>query len=427
MPFLLIGAVSAVITLISQGQTAEVHLPGQYPLLRIVLMLCHNTVFYLWRIVWPVRASAFHPFPQPLTLASPGILAGIVGTCILIMVLALSLRRTRALLAGWLFFFVAILPAMGVVGFTIVIAADRFVYLPVVGLLMVLASLLGRVWSPSGPASFVGLRRAGLVALVAVLATAEIRGTRHYLGYWRDSETLCRYFIEGAAHVPILHFNLAGVLASQRRYDEAAAAYREAIRLKSDYYEARGGLATVLEKQGRLGEAMEQYREAIKGPPTRIKARILFNMGVALGKQGRTDEAIECYRQSLSIHRDDFAVHTNLGAMLLNQRRIDEAIEHFTAAVRINPNAAMPHRNLGMALTAQGRLGDAALAYRRTLRIEPGDTAVRCELAAILTALGRFDESADEYRRVLAADPFHRLAQEGLQQAISRRNNSSAP
>lgn len=423
-PFLIVGGLFAVITIVSQAGTASIHLPGHDGIWQVPLVICHNIVFYLWKVVWPVGTAAFYPFPEPLALSNPMIRLGVIGTCALIPAILLSLRWTRAILTGWLFFFVAILPTMGIVGFTIVIAADRFVYLPAVGLLLPLARFLGRTWTSSASAGGSTPRRAAIVAAVAVVATFEIAGTRRCLAHWQDSETLCRYMLSQADHVPILHFNLAGVLAatSPDRLDSAAEEYRKAITLKSDYYEAYGGLAAVLYKQGMIHEAFDQYFEAIKGPPTRIKARILFNMGVALAKQGRTSEAIERYSESLKINQDDFAVHTNLGAALFSERRFDEAIEHFTAATRINPRVAMPHRNLGLALASRGRRGDAVMEYRKSLQLEPDDAEVRGELANVLTLLGRFDDAIEEYRRVLVADPANPQARQGLQEAMERRS-----
>ena len=91
------------------------------------------------KILWPANLSSHYPFPDPLSLSHPAILTGVIGTCVLIPALLISLRWTRALMTGWLFFFAAIFPSMGVVGFTMAIAYDKFVYLPIVAILVVLA------------------------------------------------------------------------------------------------------------------------------------------------------------------------------------------------------------------------------------------------------------------------------------------------
>lgn len=123
LPLFLIGTVFAVITYVSQDRTTIVILPGQYNPLRIPMILSHNIIFYLYKIVWPLNLSPHYEYTSYLMK-----LAGAIGTCVLIPVLFLSLRRTRALLTGWLIFFIAIIPTMGIVSVTPVIAANRYAY-----------------------------------------------------------------------------------------------------------------------------------------------------------------------------------------------------------------------------------------------------------------------------------------------------------
>lgn len=143
LPFFVVGAIFAIITYVSQSNTFGVRLPGEYGPERIPLTLCHNIIFYLYKIVWPANLSSHYAFPEVLGLSNPTVLAGVIGTCILIPLLVISLRWTRAALTGWMFFFVAIFPTMQIIAFNNIIASAKFAYLPSVGLLMVLASLLG--------------------------------------------------------------------------------------------------------------------------------------------------------------------------------------------------------------------------------------------------------------------------------------------
>ena len=142
IPFFILGGIFAVITYISQTRTAVTISPVKMGIGRVFFTLCHNIIFYLYKIIWPVNLSSHYPFPDPLNLSQPMVLAGVIGTCILIPLLLISLRWTRAAFTGWLFFFVAILPTMQIIGFSNVIASDKFAYLPSFGLLMILASFL---------------------------------------------------------------------------------------------------------------------------------------------------------------------------------------------------------------------------------------------------------------------------------------------
>ncbi|MFH0981537.1 MAG: hypothetical protein V2A79_08365, partial [Planctomycetota bacterium] len=237
VPFLVLMVISAVITVVSQSRTATTTMPDEYPPFRIPLMLCHNIVFYLYKIVWPVNLTSHYPIPDPLALSDGMVLAGVIGTCILIPALLISWRWTRALLVGWLCFFVAIFPTMGVIGFTNVIASDKFAYLPSVGLMLTLAWYLSRLWDRrSGSArrsslfrrAEPDLRRVVLVLVGAGLALAEARATRHHLAHWRDTETLFASMIAHAPRAASLHWGQGYFLFDQGRYDEAVAEYSKA-------------------------------------------------------------------------------------------------------------------------------------------------------------------------------------------------------
>ena len=133
-PLFVVGAVSAIITYVSQSSTYGVTLPSEYGFGRIPLTICHNIIFYLYKIIWPANLSSHYAFPMPMGLSNPMVLAGVIGMCIRIPLLLISLRWTRAALTGWLFFFVAILPTMQIIAFNYLIASTKFVYLPSIGL-----------------------------------------------------------------------------------------------------------------------------------------------------------------------------------------------------------------------------------------------------------------------------------------------------
>jgi hypothetical protein len=299
LPFFAIGAVFAVITLVSQKRTLGVTMPGEYPPLGVPLILCHNVFFYLRKFVWPANLSAWYPFPEPLALTHPTVLAGVVFTAVLIAALVISLRWTRALLTGWLFFFCAILPTMGIIGFHPVIAADRHAYFPMVGLLLIGTWLLSRMWNAPlargrGPGvrgrwsgiadwlfsrdpkgSALGLRIVAVVMVVAV-AVAEAKATRRYQAHWQDTERWYRTMLRLTPEVTVLHYGLGRDLQMQERFDEAIEEYRQAVRFRSDLLYDRklasaahnnlGGLSAA---RGELEEAFVHYREAMRLTPGR--------------------------------------------------------------------------------------------------------------------------------------------------------------
>ena len=346
-PFLLVGVASAVITVISQGRSGEVTMPDEYSRWWIPLTLCHNVVFYPRMFLWPAGVTWFYPSPDPMALSSIAVLTGVVGTGLLVVGLAISLRWTRALATGWLFFFTAVFPSMGVIGFTFSIAANRFLYLPCLGFLMIAAWGLTRAWGGGSV-----MRRAVLAMVVLGVAAAEATATRRYLTYWSDTETLYRYMLRRAPSSYWLSNGLADALAERGRSDEAVEWYQKALKLWPDYPHAHNNLSAEMIARGRLDEAIEHASVAARLMPRMAKAH--YNLGTALLMKGRVEDAIGPLRESLKRNRYSADAHSNLGVCLFKQGKLDEAIQEYQEALRIDPAHANAQDNLKIALADRG-------------------------------------------------------------------------
>jgi len=263
IPLFILGGIFAVITYISQTRTAGSDSPIKMGIGRVFFTLCHNIIFYLYKIIWPVNLSSHYPFPDPLNLSQPMILTGVIGTCILIPLLLISLRWTRAAFTGWLFFFAAILPTMQIIGFSDVIASDKFAYLPSFGLLMFLTSFLCFFAKNPYNLSNLRLKSASFVAVilfVLILASAESLATRSYLIHWRNSVGLLKYMLSKAPNTPSLHNNLGIAYYRLGRYQDVVEAFKQAIRIKPDFAEVHCNLGRAYFLTGDKGSALEEYK-----------------------------------------------------------------------------------------------------------------------------------------------------------------------
>jgi len=343
IPFFVLGGISAIVTVISQTRAAGVTTPSQFGLERIIMVLCHNIIFYLYKISWPVNLSSHYPFPEPLNLSQPMVLAGVIGTIILFLLLAISLRRTRAALAGWLIFFAAILPTMQIIGFSNVIASDKFAYLPSIGLLMIIASFL--VWLCNN--KFSTLCRIS-AAIILLLACAESTATRRYLTHWQDSIGFFEHMLSLAPDAVPVHNNLGMALYSKGRFDEAINHYHRVLQLQPDDAKAYNNLGLALRAQGKLNEAISYYQQALRISPDLIEAH--NNLGIALAFQNRFGEAIDQYQQALKIKPGSAEVHNNLGSALQSSGNLDEALVHYRLALRDIPDSVEVNNNLAWIL-----------------------------------------------------------------------------
>jgi len=284
VPFLLVSGISGFITFYSQRATFGLEMPAEHSPLRIPLILCHNIVFYLYKIVLPVNLSPHYPFPDPVGLSHPMVLTGVLGTLVLLVVLAVSFKYARGPLVGWLFFFVAILPTMGVIGFTVVVASDKFAYLPSVGLLMLVNALLVWLWSPWSARDPKTIAKISVATgLILVLAAFEMLATRRTAAHWKDTDTLNAHMLSLSPNAAWVHNCTAVNLIRTGRIGEAIEHLTRALELKGDYHEAHNSIAIAYEMTGRTDLAIRHLREAIKIKPSYGAAR--KNLAAILKRQ----------------------------------------------------------------------------------------------------------------------------------------------
>jgi len=401
IPFFSIGVIFAAITYISQSRTCGVQLPSAYGPQRIPLIVCHNIIFYLYKIIWPSNLSSHYAFPKPFGLSDHTVLAGVIGSAVLIPLLVISLRWTRGAFAGWLFFFAAILPTMQLIGFSNVIASDKFAYLPSVGILMALACFAGWFLDKT-IAGKAAVGRVLMIAVMLALVSAEAIATRHYLAHWRDTVSLYEYMLTLTPDAPSLHFNLAYGLESSDD-DKAVFHYRRTLELDANDFSAHNNLACLLEKQGKIEEAIQHYEQALKLNPSHTYSH--NNLGALLRSQGKMDLAMGHFYQALKAKPDFAPAHKNIADTLFMQGRFDEAMFHYREVIRIAPDYAVTYNNLGLIMQIQGRFDEAISYHRKSLQLEPEVAITHKLLGNALAAKGEIEEALSNYQQALRLDP----------------------
>jgi tetratricopeptide (TPR) repeat protein len=411
--FFAIAVGSAVVTYISQSRTSLAKTPGESGLIRIVFTICHNIVFYLYNFLWPNKLSWYYPYPKPFDLSHSMVLAGLIGTVVLIAVLVLSLRWTRCVLVGWVFFFAAIFPTLGIVGFHPVIAADRHMYFPIIGLLLPVGWLLCRLGKTScGKIAY----RIFLISAFVILMVSEVILTRNYLVHWGDSERVYRYMLNSSPDVAILHNNLANVLSDSdepARITESVSHFERSLKLKPGSPEVYNNLGNALSKLGREREAIKSYKEALKLRPKFAVA--YFNLGTALSKMGDTKQAVTQYRLAIKHKPDYIEAWTNLGIALSTQGEMEEAATCYRKALEYEPGYILAHGQLGLALARLGQIDDAIKHLRVVLKALPNDKEMHFNIGYLLEHNGKIEEAAMHYRQALSIDSNYHAARERLE------------
>jgi Tfp pilus assembly protein PilF len=366
LPFFAIATASAVITYVSQRDSLQVIVPGDQSPIRMGLVICHNIIFYPLKMLWPTNLAPHYPFPEPMSLTTPAYLFGVVGTFALMGLLAYSLKRTAAWLTGWTIFFVAIFPTLGVIGFTNVIASDKYAYLPAIGFMLPIAWWLSRLaGAKAGPSN------ASIGVVICLLLMCESWQTRKQYAIWRDRLTLYGRMAELAPRSGIIRDGYGTVLADSGNLAAAAAEYKEALRLRPDYANAHSNYGTVLRELGQLDQAIVHYQEAIRLDPRYTSPRI--NLANMFRRRGDLDEAIRQYRAALEIEPRKFQARLFLRTAFLEQKNYDAAAIELEQAAQLDPSQADARLFLGMAHESAGRIAEAKAAYRETLRLRPDD------------------------------------------------------
>jgi tetratricopeptide (TPR) repeat protein len=424
LPLFVIAGVVAVVTFISQSRAASVTMPGQAGLVHVIFVFCHNIVFYLYNFIWPANLSWYYPFPKPFDLSQPMVLSGVIGTCVLIPVLLISLRWMRSVAVGWMFFFVAIFPTLGVIGIHPMIAADRHMYFPMVGLLLPVGYFFALFWGGE-PGKRFGRAARQIILIIAVLllTASEFILMRCYLVHWRDSESVYEYMLGFSPDVVILHNNLGNVLKNAGKVDQAVEHFNKSLELKPNSPEVHNNLGTLLDKLGRVNEAVEHYERALELRPNFSQAH--YNLATLLAKQGKTDEAIAEFSKALGGRPDNIDILSNMAFALAQQGELSEAVGYYKKALAIEPDNVVVHGRLGLVFASLGRLDDAIREFRIVLNARPDDAEMHFNLGVLLEKQGRISDAIKHYRNALQINPNYTQAGQRLKAALAKQGKKN--
>ncbi|HWR97320.1 MAG TPA: tetratricopeptide repeat protein, partial [Candidatus Methanoperedens sp.] len=348
---------------------------------------------YLRRTFWPADLAIFYPYPRAAPpwwhwLGSLALLATIS------LLTARAARRRPHLAVGWLWFQGALIPMIGLVQVGSQAMADRYTYLPLIGLFFAVAWTLARAARHRGAA--VPLAAGTALAVLAFLATRQV-------GFWRDDFTVFGRAVAVTRDNWLAQDSLGTAALAAGRYAEAAERYRAALAIRPDHRGARGNLASALLQGGELEAAIDAYRQILRVDDSR--AGVHYNLGLALAAAGRAGEAAAAYRAALAREPNHLKALNNLGNVLDASGRSAEAIALYRRAVAVAPGYTEARFNLGIALGRAGDVAGAASQFREVLRDNPRDAPALAALGDALKLLGRPRDAADAYRAALALDP----------------------
>ena len=327
----------------------------------------------------------------------------VVGVCLVVLWLG---RRWPYLLVGWCWYLGTLMPVIGLTKGWGTFMADRFTYLPQLGLYLMVA------WGAVDGAGVWRGRRVVLASAAVVIVTSLLVAARVQTRYWRDSISLWTHTLACTPENFFAHHKLGVALAAQGKWNEAISHYERVLQLKPDAADVHNNFGIALAAQGKWNEAIAHYERALRLNPD--DANTHNSLGVALAQEGKLDEAIGHLERALQLKPDNAEVHNNSGLMLVKQRKWAAAIAHYERALQLKPDYAEAQNNVGFALVAQGKLAEAMAHYERVLQLKPDYAEAHSALGVALARRGNLNEAIRHLERALQLDPDSAQAENNL-------------
>jgi protein O-mannosyl-transferase len=420
IPLLAMAVASSIITVWAQGNAVSPFDAFPFSIRASNALVAY--IRYILKMLWPVNLSVFYRhlgtgLPQYQVLLST------ISLLLISWIVIRQVRRRPYLAVGWLWYLITLIPVIGIIQAGAQSIADRYTYIPLIGLFVVVGfglpdlisslSMIGGKGAKakgSGGITVSGLRQTPTVILASgsaiVIIVLSIL-TYRQVSLWQNSTTLFSHAVMLDDENYIAHSNYGLGLERQGFVDKAMAHYRRAIELHPNLAQAWNNLAGIYSNQARLDDAIDAYRTALKYQPD--SSTICVNLGQLLERKGDFSQAAAYYAEALSKNPESWKAHLRMATSLQRQGKIQEANQHLTTADRLSPDRIEAHVNLGLALGEAGKLNEAILHLDRASRLDPQNANVQTNYGITLLKQGRVDDAIARFALTLkinSKDPF---------------------
>lgn len=400
-PLLALALACSAVTLAAQQRIVQSW--ELFPLPARIINALMSYVIYLYQVIVPTRLAIFYPHSG---VALPW-WQGALAAMLLLAVTGVAMwkaRRRPYLIVGWLWYLGTLVPVIGLVQVGVQAHADRYTYLPLVGIFVMIA------WGLYDLATRRPGMRTALPWTAAAAVTACLVLTVRQVSYWHDSMTLWRHALDVTTGNHLAHGSLGVWLVQEGKLEEARRHFRKAIELLPQSAGAYASLGLIYSRQGDLPRAVECYREALKYQPDLAEVQIA--LGLVLLRQGEEKEGLAALKETTRLRPTDAGTQAQLGNIYASLARWDDAREHLAAALHLlqeqgegeSPAAAQLCNQLARALRCGGKPDEALPYYRRAVALDPGQPFYRCGLAYLLKDKGQEEAARREYQGAFRRD-----------------------
>jgi protein O-mannosyl-transferase len=390
IPLFVLSAASSVVTYLAQKSSGSVSPLDTIPFKVRIANAMVSYVSYIGKMIWPHNLSVFYPYPKDILLWK---IAGASFLLLAITVVVFRMVKTKPYFAvGWLWYIVTLVPVIGLVQVGMQAMADRYTYVPLIGIFIIVA------WGTPDIVSKCRYNRIALAAITTVVLTILMITSRFQVTFWSNSTTLFEHAINVTDDNSVAHVNLGQALAEHGNTEAAVRHFYEALRIKPNLVAPHLNLGVALREEGKLNEAINHFTTALRLKSDCAEAQ--YELGDTLNKKGDFSGAIKHYQEAIRIKPDYAKAYNNLGAILAYQNKGKEAIGCFYKALQIDSSYAPAHYNLGKIFANQGRVKESILNYRKALLFSPEMTEALYNLSWILACYedGKYRDGEEAVR-----------------------------
>ena len=365
-PLIALSVIAGALAWIAEEHVGAVQNTISYPVDVRLANAVLSYVLYITKTIWPADLAAFYPH-----LGMPPLWQSLASAALLIAVTGIVLRFRRQapfMLVGWFWYLGTLFPVIGLVQIGSHALADRYTYIPLVGLFIAL------VWGMKELAIKRPDSKINITVLSLVTITALLLAARAQVATWENSLTLFERALAVTERNPLAHNNIGAFYLERNECQKAVPYFLKAIEMRKDYAYPYGNLGVCAARRNDTEQALDFFRQAILLNPRFTKAMI--DRGLYLTQLGRLEEATESFQEVLRINPDYESAHVNLSSIFNRKNRLAEAEWHLNEALRINRGSAEAHNNLGILRTAQGRIEDAIACFLKARELAPGNAVI---------------------------------------------------
>jgi len=408
-PLLILSALCSITTLIIFEKIGEPVAQDSVSILTILTNVVIAYFEYLWKMLWPKGLAILYAHPGNTLAVWKGVLCGIALLVITTISIKL-IRKAPYFVVGWFWYLGTLIPVIGFIPLEKHLIADRYAYLPLIGIFVIIA------WGVPELLKKWHYRKNVLKASAGILILTLMPITWIQVSHWKSSITVFKHAItvtdKKYPGFSVAHFNLGIALVAEGKNEEAISHYKMAIKIKPDYAAVHNNLGSALVAEGKNEEAISHYKIAIELKPD--SAAVHNNLGSALVAEGKIEYAISYFKLAIVLYSASGRAYNNLGNALVAEGKIEEAISHYKTAIKINPDFCVAHNNLGTALQNEGKNTEAISHYKMTIKLNPDYAEAHYNLGTALFAKQKNEEAISHYKMAIKLNPDYAEAHYNL-------------